>query len=817
MIKRPLLFGVLAFVIGELIGIHTFMAMGIGMVVVAFLVIGTIYKRKQQQTMSFLFVIFGICLLLGICNGSRCNLQDTFVEYLEMQEKETFDCVLTGRIERIEESDQQRIIIVKARLIEGNGVNSRNIYRVRIYENLNTVDYNQIGELCEEITINRGDTELRIGNTVCCRGELQLLQEATNPGGFDGKAYYRARGIDFLMYADEIQVTDDGYNVFLQGVIWLRKKACKILDTYLKEVNAGIMKAMLLGNSGTLDSQTRKLYQRNGIAHVLAISGLHISILGSYLYKLLRKIGLSYWGAGIPVVLVLLIYGWLTGWSGSTIRAVIMFILLLTGDMIGRTYDMLTALGISCLVILLGNPWRLFDAGFQLSFGAVLSFGIVVPAVQELVKEWEKGRIRKYLLRSFVSGTVLQAVTAPIVVYYYYEYPMYGVLLNMVVVPCMTLVVLFGFLGMIAGTFFPWLAWILLRPCEWLLNFFYLACDWIEELPGAIWQIGAITLGELILYYLVIVVFYLCIKHRKYIGSMLLILFYVILLLFVEPKKLVITMLDVGQGDCILMQTPDKHHVLFDGGSSSQTGIGEYIITPAVKYYGSGDLDYVFVSHMDEDHVNGIEELIQLSAQRGIRIENLVVPELAVYDTEFQDLLMQAEQAGIPIRIMGSGDRLSLGEVTITCIYPDSKHISQWVPGEYKNYSANNTSLVLWVDYGEFDMMLTGDMEEAGEEEIIRQYSTEWLQECDVLKVGHHGSKFSSSVAFLEELTPWFSIISCDKDNYYGHPHKDVLERLRNIGSHVAITPECGAITVEVGKTVRVYGFKWENEIGSNE
>lgn len=265
-------------------------------------------------------------------------------------------------------------------------------------------------------------------------------------------------------------------------------------------------------------------------------------------------------------------------------------------------------------------------------------------------------------------------------------------------------------------------------------------------------------------------------------------------------------MLDIGQGDCILMKTPNQHYILVDGGSSTRSGIGEYVITPAVKYYGSGRLDYVFISHMDQDHVNGIEELIVLSEQGGIKIGCLVVPELASRDKEFQILIKQAEEAGIQVKTMEIGDQLVLETVKITCLYPKSSEEKKDM--KIGNYSENNTSMVLSVSYRSFQMLLTGDLEIEGEQRLLEQ-SSQWMpQQYDVLKVGHHGSKGSTGEALLTQIHPEYAVISCGKENRYGHPHEAVLERLENNGCKVLVTCEIGAVTFEIrrnGISVETY------------
>ena len=420
MIKRPLLFGVMAFVIGELAGLNRYMTMGLGMVVVFLLGYILWDRRRKQQTMPFFVMVLGIAFFLGILNGSRCMLSDSFLDYLDATAEDTVSCDIQGTVIRLEYRENQRVLFIQTEEIREETFVNTGSYIVKVYEN-SEQEWEEYKNSIEEMAEDSLD-KISVGNRVLCKAEIRILRAPDNPGEFNSKQYYQARGIDFLAYAVNIRVVEDTVYPIRQKLTELQRKGQNIFRHCLSEKNAGLMSAMLLGSSGELDSQLRKQFQRNGIAHILAISALHISIIGSTLYQMLRKIGATYWNAGLFVIFLLLMYGWMTGFSGSTIRAVIMFVLALVGDMLGRTYDMLTAIGVSCLCILVENPYRLFDAGFLLSFGAVISLGVIVPIFQELIEPMKKGRIRWYLANSLLAGIVLQVTTGPIIIYFYYDY-----------------------------------------------------------------------------------------------------------------------------------------------------------------------------------------------------------------------------------------------------------------------------------------------------------------------------------------------------------------------------------------------------------
>jgi competence protein ComEC len=765
MTKRPLLCGVLVFVLGEIIGMNQSMAMGLGMVVVFLCVWKFVSMRRKTITMPLFFASMLVSLVLGMLNGIRTGIPDSFLDYVEAYTLEdNLQCELTGTILQIEHQEERDVLLVRTDEIYNDSFTTTGRYKIRLYIKNDTIYDSHV---------------LQIGESLHCSLQLTVPEQPANPGEFDSVTYYHARGITFLGYVNDYECLESGGSPVRRSLMYIQTRAQQVFQQTLPEQQAGIMEAMLLGVSGDLDSEIKDLYRRNGIAHILAISALHISILGATLYRLLRKLGLSYPLAGIPVILLLIAYGWMTGFSSSTIRAVMMFSLMLIGDMLGRTYDMLTAAGIACLYMLIEQPVRILDAGFLLSFSAVLTLGLLSPAVEELLpwdSRWKN---------SLVSGIMIQIITAPIIIHFYYEFPVYGFLLNFIVIPLMTPLIICGMLGLFLYPCLPSAGAAVIQPCGWILMLYQWLCEHVEQLPGAVLHIGVMAWWEILLYYVVLVGIYMLWKYRRRSMILIWLALYIGILLLTSPHQLQITMLDVGQGDSILLQTPDGQMILLDGGSSTRSSIGTYVITPAVKYYGSNQLDYVFVSHMDSDHVNGIEELIERSMNHGLQIKRLVLPKTADGDAEFEALIQQAQNAGIAVYIMNQGETIQMGRVVLQCLYPGDTGS--------EGDSANNNSMVISVSYGSFDMLFTGDLEAIGEQLLMEQ---QVLGRYNVLKVGHHGSSGASSRIFLEQIQPEIALISCGRKNRYGHPHEETLERLQEQNAEVYCTKEDGAIVL---------------------
>ncbi len=245
-------------------------------------------------------------------------------------------------------------------------------------------------------------------------------------------------------------------------------------------------------------------------------------------------------------------------------------------------------------------------------------------------------------------------------------------------------------------------------------------------------------------------------------------------------------MLDVGQGDGMVIRTKSGRIYLSDFGSSSVKGVGTYRLLPFLRVKGYGRIEGIFVSHLDMDHYNGVLELLEAAEEEHISIGTLFLP-ISVREEgtaeKLAELLELAELTDVSVAFLQAGDRVIDGKTEFFCLHPGN--------GEYES---NNGSMVVSVEYGDFSFLLTGDVEKEGEEEIRERIDQ--LGQYHLLKVAHHGSKGSSMEAFLEEIQPRVSLISCGENNRYGHPAGEVLDRLAKAGSLVLQTPETGAITI---------------------
>ena len=624
---------------------------------------------------------------------------------------------------------------------------------------------------------------LRIGSSIRCYGELSEFGQPRNPGEFDARSYYRGLKIRYRMFGTWLEPEKGSYSPLKDAIYRVKSHLSGILEQISGPEDLGIFQAALLGEKENLAPEIRNLYQKNGIAHLLAISGLHIALIGAGIYRLLRLWGMGFSGAGLLAGVWIISYGMAVGGSASVVRSVIMLLLMMLAEYLGRTYDLLSAASLAALLLLFDSPWLLFSAGFQLSFGAVFAIGI--PG------KWLDGqhKTQNPWISALCVGAAIQWVTYPVIRYHYFEYPVYSILLNLLVIPLMTYVVCSGAAGVLLGCIWLKAGHMALGPGHYILRFYEAVCRTAASLPGNSIVPGRPELWQIGLYYSVMAAVFLLIKReqqkRGSVKRMILPLFICLVISVVSLWKLPlkglrITFVDVGQGDGILMEYEDLV-VLVDGGSSSQKKLGEYTLEPFLKSKGISRIDYAFVTHGDMDHVSGIRYLLE--EDRGIPIDNLMLPYHREEDDNCGELELLQLRRGGTVRDVKRSDRLTEGEMVIQCVYPGAEDIPS---------DANEESLVLEVELGAFRLVLTGDMSGVGEAKLL-EYG---IAPATVLKAAHHGSRFSNTPEFLDRLKPSWTVISYGEGNRYGHPHQEVLERLNEKHSRIYETAVNGAVTV---------------------
>lgn len=661
-----------------------------------------------------------------------------------------------------------------------------------------------------------GQENVKIGSIVAAQGKLRPFQSATNPGEFDTAKYYDTIGVSGKLV--DVKVIASGKKYFCVREELYRMK-CYFQERLYKvfpEKEASILTAMLLGDKADLDAEVKNLYKRNGIIHILSISGLHITVVGMGLYRLLRKAGLPIWVSAFMGGVVLLLYGMMTGMAISACRAIGMYVIRMLGEAAGRTYDMLTALGVMAVILVWQNSMYLMHAGFLLSFASILGISVLYSGLSKI---WEI-QMKNKLLQSLLSGISITLFTLPIQLWFYYEVPTYAILLNLVVLPFVSFVMAAGLIVMLV----PGMGILGTISCV-ILRSYEILCAEADRLPFHTWNPGKPAAWQVVGYYMVLLAVCGIAEWKKQeecknsgMVAATLIIVAVLLLGFRVGRGSTVTFLDVGQGDCILVETDSGEVYLFDCGSSSRKKVGQHVLIPYLKYHGIHRIDAVFVSHSDEDHISGIRELLELGEQEGIIVEQLVLPGIAMEEREeqFSDLLNltrekfnksewneQSRQLTLQnpmISYIQAGDRFEGAGFFLTCLHP---------PGSYQIVDSNAYSECLYIEFAEgASLLLTGDVEGEGEELLQQELERKGIMDITILKVAHHGSENSTGKELLERIQPSVSIISCGRNNHYGHPHKALLERLEECGTQIFKTAKSGAITVKIkGNVIQIKEF----------
>lgn len=679
--------------------------------------------------------------------------------------------------------------------------------------------------------VTGGSKEPGIGALVMVRGKYKVYPRATNPGEFDSRQYYAIQKIAYRIVDADIEAVGGESSFYKEALYELRCRLSTVVENSLNPEDAGIIKAMLLGDKSDMDEEIKDLYKRSGIIHIIAISGLHISIIGMGLFKLLRKLRTPIAVAAPLAVLFMWSYGVMSGMSTSAYRAVIMFILALTSQVIGRTYDTLSALALAGILLLIEQPLYLYHSGFLMSFGAVMAVGILLPCLTPISL-----KINNKILSGILCSISISLFTLPIYMNYYYTFPVYSVFLNVLVLPLMGVLMVLGILLLIIGSLFGSLGIIPGWPVHYVLELYKSLASFSTSLPGSTWYAGSASSFQVIVYLILLVIFIIVSGRCKALWDLwtdrrrtkgyrekvqrverslgaksiekmtllmglryFIIITAVIIISYRTSPDLKITMLDVGQGDGIVVQTKTSTY-LIDGGSTSKTKTGKYILTPFLSHEGIGEIDAVIITHEDEDHISGVIELLEGMSDGGIRIKNLVLPDAAAGSREdnYAALEILAEQNGVNVNYISRGMELYDENVYIKCFGPTAEMISA---------GANAHSTILFAQLGEFTALFTGDMEKEGESNLIHFLEENPIEGSGLtlLKVPHHGSKYTTSSELLSLLGPRISLISCGVKNSYGHPHAETLERLDAAGSEIFITTSSGAITVETdGKAMNI-------------
>ncbi|MFM1655382.1 DNA internalization-related competence protein ComEC/Rec2 [Brevibacillus sp. B_LB10_24] len=663
-------------------------------------------------------------------------------------------------------------------------------------------------KLSEEEQV-KGIASWSVGSRLAGRVSLGLPDPARNPHGFDYANYLRWQGVRVTAAAEYADLTEGaaGWSLFSWFGRVQQVEAAKLDQLFSNPLTAGYMKSLLLGVRDAVDPQLEEVYSGLGLIHILAISGLHVSLVSGGFLWLLERFGVVREKALLITILFLAGYVMLVGASPSAVRAGLMGGVGLWGRYVKSRFAVLDLWGLALLLMLLYNPYLLFQIGFQLSFAVTLGLICLVPLLDAIPYAGPP-----WLRSSLAVSCAAQLASFPFLVYWFHQVSPLSWPLNILVVPVLSLLVLpAGYVALLLSHLHPALAFLPGKLVDGLLTLLH---HWLIQLGGLIvpftnWPHPGV--GWILSYVAAIAAIWHLWKrgyHRR--RDMLMYALAICLLLLAARQPLSgtdevkITFLDVGQGDSAVVEIGRNTVYLIDGGGTirfaekepwrakrSPFEVGKDVVVPFLRSRGIERIDRLVLTHGDFDHIGGLAAVIPRFGI-GAALVNGQPPK--DFEQEILDEL-RARSVSVYSGTVGSGWR-------------DSPHVRwTWLhPGGSGEGNENNQSVVLLLTaYGK-NILFTGDLEREGEEHLMKTFK---LPQIDVLKIGHHGSKTSSSEAFLNEIRPKVAVISVGSQNRYGHPAPAVIERLKDGGTTIYRTDWHGAVTARINRD----GINWSVQI----
>ncbi len=883
-------------------------------------------RRKSTHLLSFLGV-FNLCMIIGAiwCFASYGIQLDNRFSKNENNRKEYLNS--EAYIEKVEAAGEKLRIILK------------------------TSDERFIMYVDDEDSIGLSISEIETGRYIWVRGKRDNLLGATNPGALDMEDYYFTKGIHQQIRPDNCKLITEKKRYIPLLLFRLRKKLKYNLDKWFEEDESALLSTMLLGDKSGLSDDTKLLFQRSGIAHILAISGLHIMLLASILEILFRQIKIRKQISVMIVLGILILYGLMTGFSEATTRAVLMLGISKIAFLFGRTSDMPTSMMEALILMTLINPPTLFSTGCWMTFSAVIGvtmgntffvltfgrrgFDDLPLLFGGRIGIWLKGKCGKWLkgsARAFVNGLYISICIniwmLPLIIKNYYEIPILALILNLIVIPLLTILVICGLIVAVLGDIrilYPGIR-IAVFICKNIVLFYKLLCGIFIRIPCAVISTGHVEIWQLIIIYSVLIIIsiemYLILSGKKelltrfqiWIGKKLKksgkrlraklftgllpesdmdkndlpramlyssinntkiinennskkrILILAFLFLWVSCTFSIITIcgvrtynifrtevvfLDVGQGDGSIIhispgisgsQGLDGENYIVDSGSTSITDVGKYALIPALRYYAMTDIDCIFISHTDLDHVSGIIYLLENGQKYGIQIRHIAFAAGTEHDENYDRIVsfMKAYKSNYLTKEAGEESRiieLKQGDIINKkweVIYPGTKEINNDTDNIIEHHG-NDYSLVVKLLLEDTEILYTGDIGNDAEMRMVEEglsvngysdnitsdnmnsddkysnsnydkyspgeYSKDESldinsskEKIKILKCPHHGSKYSCSNELLEAYDPDITVISVGRYNNYGHPSDQTINRLNEKGIRILRTDQDGAV-----------------------
>lgn len=649
-------------------------------------------------------------------------------------------------------------------------------------------DGEKIVSLKEKIMLRViGNKDLKLGDEVVFQGTLREPTRNTNPMLYNYRLNLLSNRIYTTISIKEYDILEvDRGNKSLKYILKdsFKEKVNSVFDKYLDKTNSSLIKGMILGEYSYLDDDDITKYRELGLAHILAVSGLHIAIIAGFIVLMLSYLGVKRKISILITIIAIWFYGFLLGFPPSILRANIMFSLSSLAFLLKEPYDPLNNLCFSLFVMLIVNPYWIFNLGFQLSFIATYSLIYFTPKIKEFF----------YLYNNKISYALWGILAVyigllPVQAYYFNRISVIGIVSNLILAPVFSIALVLGVIMILFSYIFPFLNLIAGEVLDLILSLQHIAVNFFHNIPFGIIKLHSPSIYEFILYYIFLLLIFKVVdlkqvdlKVAKTIICFLALSVAFNSIMLMIDDSMAIHFIDVGQGDAILMRTKRDNYLIDTGGSIFDSfDVGENITLPYLEKLGINKLKAVFISHFDEDHSEALPLLVD-----NLNIENILIS----YKDEGNSIYDYIKSKNIPVIVLNEGARINLDDgIFMEVISPNEDMLKRWTKG-------NNLSLVLLLNYYGKKVLFPGDIEKEVEWEILRKFNGP----IDIIKVPHHGSNTSSTEELLNLLNPKIAVISVGRNNIYGHPKDEVIDRYKRIGAEIYRTDLHGLIEVKLNR-----------------
>lgn len=853
-LSRPLFFLALFALLGELILTPEIPFSYRFLFLFSLLFLSLFLFRKKKNRLFFCSLL---CLTLFMLNfysvNHRYRAERESIGYIL-----PLQAVLRGKVMYVEEQEKKWKLLLSSCIVDTALENKNSsLKNEEKYQKRNDLHFQKLILYLPKESTGEGSMPLPLPGQICSvKGHFLELSPATNEGEFSLPSYYKGEGISGVFQAKTIELVRGESSPFAKELFTLKQSLGKRIDALFPEETAGFLKSLFLGERSGITLSEKSLYQSAGISHILAISGLHLSLLGGFFYRLLRKTKLSSLLSSLITSFFLFSYFLFTGSSHSAFRALFMLFLRFAAIQLGKGKDLLSQLSFALLFLLWLNPLSLYSIGMQCSFFTLFVFFLLEERPGKAVRKKKEKALSKIckkhalgfskhpsLLLKFpaylsklipcllstlphrLQGSFLfYLALLPLFSLTQFSFPLYAPLLNLLLLPLLPFFFLLGAVSIFLS-YLPEQDFLLLRllsfSSRFLLNLlfqiFHLFMEKSLALPFSQILLGKMQALSMMFYFLFLYLLFFFPKAKS-LSLLLSLGFLLTLPLYLPrpPKELEIAALDVGQGDGFVLR---KGALVFtiDNGSTSKNLFPEQIFFPYCKAKRIQHIDYALLTHCDRDHISGIQALLE--KHPSISLSHLILPASALQDHRYDLLKRLAYNHGADVSYWQKGDELVFSEQGI-CLStkktawaenpstskkrgPDTKghqlHIRCFYPNDASYMEeANAHSIGCLLEYGHFRMLFTGDMPKESEEALLENCrETEASPIVDVLKLAHHGSKTSSCPSFLSETRAKFALFSYGKKNRYGHPHKSTVENCKKYRLFPLETAKLGEILIK--------------------